>query len=148
MHFNINNLLLLAAAVILASITRINSKILLNHIDKITLFVYSEIIFFLIALGFIMFGKANLGVFTKIDKKYVGLCVLNPFLISMNVIIFYHLLKQFEISTIDPIFLSSKYVLLLIAGYFLFNESLSHMKLLGILVSIIGILLLINGDKN
>jgi multidrug transporter EmrE-like cation transporter len=94
----------------------------------------------MLSIGYFEF---NFQTFLPIIKKVT----INPYILSglasyvMSVAIWLLVLARVEVSYAYP-FLSVGYVVVTVMGYFIFQENLSWMRVVGIAVIIVGVLLL------
>jgi len=94
----------------------------------------------MVSIGYFQFHFQN---FFPIVKKVA----INPYILSglasyvISVVVWLLVLARVEVSYAYP-FLSVGYAVVMVMGYFIFQENLSWMRVVGIAVIIVGVLLL------
>lgn len=86
----------------------------------------------------------------RVDFQTVLQIIINRYIITglfmygFSVLIWFFVLSKFELSKAYP-FVSIGYLITLLLGYFLLDESLSLYKVVGILIIVFGVLVLSKG---
>jgi len=102
----------------------------------------------LLKIGMLRIGKFSFNVSTLVPQ-YIKI-LLNPFVIAglvgffISMLIWLYVLSRMELSFAYP-FVALNYVLILFGSYFLFRETITPLKIVGVVVIIIGVYLVARG---
>ncbi len=102
----------------------------------------------LLKMGMLRVGKFSVNVSTLVHQ-YIKI-LLNPFVIAglvgffISMLIWLYVLSRLELSLAYP-FVALNYVLILFGSYFLFRETITVYKMIGVVVIIIGVYLIARG---
>ena len=102
----------------------------------------------LLKMGMLRVGKFSLNISTLVHQ-YIRI-LLNPFIIAgiagffISMLIWLYVLSRMELSFAYP-FVALNYVLILFGSYFLFRETITLHKIIGVVVIIIGVYLVARG---
>ena len=102
----------------------------------------------LLKMGMVRVGKFSFNISTLVHQ-YIKI-LLNPFVIAglvgffISMLIWLYVLSRMELSFAYP-FVALNYVLILFASYFLFKETITLHKIIGVVVIIIGVYLVARG---
>ena len=134
-------------AVILSwSIPNFVFKDLTKYLGNVEIIVYYHIIYHIFTLGYILYTiiyqrqKAinfvnnynNLPIFLKIVPIFIVLLALSA------QYSYFKLLRGYDVNTLIPIFRGGSTVVIVLIGYYLYNEKISFLKFIGILVVLLG----------
>ena len=128
--------ILIFISLIISSIKRFINKDLLDHINNYSLYVYTQPIYIIGGLIFIMLGKVEFNKVKNLDYKNLGLLLTSPILGIISFLIFTELIKIYEISVLTSTLSGLRNIFVLILGVLFFGEELTKGKILGI--SLIG----------
>ena len=102
----------------------------------------------LLKMGMLRVGKFSFNISTLVHQ-YARI-LLNPFVIAglfgffVSMLIWLYVLSRMELSFVYP-FVALNYVLILLGSYFLFKETITPLKIVGVAVIIIGVFLVARG---
>ncbi len=102
----------------------------------------------LLKMGMLRVGKFSFNMSTLVHQ-YVKI-LLNPFVIAglvsffVGMLIWLYVLSRLELSLAYP-FVALNYILILFGSYFLFRETITVYKMIGVVVIIIGVYLIARG---
>ena len=102
----------------------------------------------LLKMGMLRVGKFSFNISTLVHQ-YARI-LLNPFVIAglfgffVSMLIWLYVLSRMELSFVYP-FVALNYVLILFGSYFLFKETITPLKIVGVAVIIIGVFLVARG---
>ncbi len=102
----------------------------------------------LLKMGMLRVGKFSFNISTLVHQ-YARI-LLNPFVIAglfgffVSMLIWLYVLSRMELSFVYP-FVALNYVLILFGSYFLFKETITPLKIVGVVVIIIGVYLVARG---
>lgn len=102
----------------------------------------------LLKMGMLRVGKFSFNISTLVHQ-YARI-LLNPFVIAglfgffVSMLIWLYVLSRMELSFVYP-FVALNYVLILFGSYFLFKETITPFKIVGVVVIIIGVFLVARG---
>jgi len=102
----------------------------------------------LLKMGMLRFGKLSFSI-SNLAPQYTRI-LLNPFVIAglfgffISMLVWLYVLSRMELSFAYP-FVALNYVLILFGSYFLFKETISPLKMVGVVVIIIGVYLVARG---
>ncbi len=102
----------------------------------------------LLKMGMLRVGKFSFNISTLVHQ-YARI-LLNPFVIAglfgffVSMLIWLYVLSRMELSFVYP-FVALNYVLILFGSYFLFKETITPLKIVGVAVIIIGVYLVARG---
>ncbi|MBA7630964.1 putative 4-amino-4-deoxy-L-arabinose-phosphoundecaprenol flippase subunit ArnF [subsurface metagenome] len=102
----------------------------------------------LLKMGMLRVGKFSFDISTLVHQ-YIKI-LLNPFVIAglfgffVSMLIWLYVLSRMELSLAYP-FVALNYVLILFGSYFLFKETITPLKIVGVAVIIIGVYLVARG---
>ena len=102
----------------------------------------------LLKMGMLRVGKFSFNISTLVHQ-YARI-LLNPFVIVglfgffVSMLIWLYVLSRMELSFVYP-FVALNYVLILFGSYFLFKETITPLKIVGVAVIIIGVFLVARG---
>ena len=134
-------------AVILAwSIPNFVFKDLTKYLGNVEIIVYYHIIYHIFTLGYILYtilykrqrainfvnNYNNLPLFLKIVPIFIVLLALSAQYSYFN------LLRGYDVNTLIPIFRGGSTLVIVLVGYYLYNEKISFLKFIGILVVLLG----------
>lgn len=128
--------ILIFVSLTISSIRRFINKDLLDHINNYSLFVYTQPIYIIAGLIFIMLGKVQFDKVKKLDYKNLGLLLVSPILGVISFLIFTELIKIYEISVLSSTLSGLRNIFVLLIGILFFGEELTKGKIIG--VSLIG----------
>ena len=112
-----------------------NESVLLNHIlYSILLAIY---IYYLIRQN-----KCDINSIRKLKYQEIFIYIIGALLTIISSICLFEVLQHMQLSEIIPIIQPSVILLTLLLGYFIFNESLSLIKIIGTLLVSVGIFLI------
>ena len=102
----------------------------------------------LLKVGMLRVGKFSFGI-SNLVHQYTRI-LLNPFVIAglfaffISMLIWLYVLSRMELSFAYP-FVALNYVLILFGSYFLFKETITPLKIVGVTVIVIGVYLVARG---
>jgi len=102
----------------------------------------------LLKMGMLRIGKFSFDISTLVHQ-YIKI-LLNPFVIAglvgffVSMLIWLYVLSRMELSFAYP-FVALNYVLILFGSYFLFKETITPIKIVGVVTIIIGVCLVARG---
>ena len=102
----------------------------------------------LLKMGMLRIGRFSFDISTLIHQ-YTRI-LLNPFVVAglvgffISMLIWLYVLSRMELSFAYP-FVALNYVLILFGSYFLFKETITPLKIVGVAVIIIGVFLVARG---
>tara|TARA_E500000178_G_scaffold32736_1_gene29734 strand:- start:409 stop:837 length:429 start_codon:yes stop_codon:yes gene_type:complete len=128
--------ILIFVSLTISSIRRFINKDLLKHIDNYSLYAYTQPIYIIAGLIFIMLGKVQFDKVKKLDYKNLGLLLVSPILGVISFLIFTELIKIYEISVLSSTLSGLRNIFVLLIGILFFGEELTKGKIIG--VSLIG----------
>ncbi len=102
----------------------------------------------LLKMGMLRVGKFSFNMSTLVNQ-YVKI-LLNPFVIAglvsffVSMLIWLYVLSRMELSLAYP-FVALNYILILFGSYFLFRETITVYKMIGVVVIIVGVYLVARG---
>ena len=102
----------------------------------------------LLKMGMLRVGKFSFNISTMVHQ-YIRI-LLNPFIIAgligffISMLIWLYVLSRMELSFAYP-FVALNYVLILLGSYFLFKETITVYKMIGVVVIIVGVYLVARG---
>ncbi len=102
----------------------------------------------LLKMGMLRIGKFSFNISTLVSQ-YMKI-FLNPFVIAglvgffISMLIWLYVLSRMELSLAYP-FVALNYVLILFGSYFLFKETITPLKIVGVVVIIVGVYLVARG---
>ena len=134
-------------AVILAwSIPNFVFKDLTKYLGNVEIIVYYHIIYHIFTLGYI--------VYTILYKRQKAINFVNnytklPLFLKITPILivllslsaqysYFNLLRGYDVNTLIPIFRGGSTLVIVLVGYYLYNEKISFLKFIGILVVLLG----------
>jgi len=100
---------------------------------------------FLLKRGMVDVGSFSINISTMI-QEYARI-LLNPFVaagifsFAVSMLVWLYVLSRVELSIAYP-FVSLNYVLILVGSYFLFDEAVTPMKMIGVAVIVLGVYLI------
>jgi len=102
----------------------------------------------LLKMGMLRMGRFSLNIFT-IVQQYTRV-LLNPFIIAgiigfaLSMLVWLYVLSRLELSIAYP-FVALNYILILFASHFLLKETITPLKIMGVVVIAIGVYLISRG---
>ena len=102
----------------------------------------------LLKMGMLRVGKFSFNMSTLV-YQYIKI-LLNPFVIAglvsffVSMLIWLYVLSRMELSLAYP-FVALNYILILFGSYFLFKETITPYKMIGVVVIIVGVYLVARG---
>ena len=99
----------------------------------------------LLKMGMMRIGRFSLNI-TNVVPQYVRI-LLNPFVIAglfgffLSALVWLYVLSRLELSFVYP-FVALNYVLILFCSYFLFKETITPLRVIGVAVIAIGVFLI------
>lgn len=102
----------------------------------------------LLKMGMLRIGKFSFNISTLVHQ-YIKI-LLNPFVIAglvsffVSMLIWLYVLSRLELSLAYP-FVALNYILILFGSYFLFRETITVYKMIGVVVIMVGVYLVARG---
>jgi len=102
----------------------------------------------LLKMGMLRIGKFSLNI-SNLVHQYARI-LLNPFVIGglfgffVSMLIWLYVLSRMELSFAYP-FVALNYVLILFGSYFLFKETITPVRVIGVVVIVVGVCLVARG---
>lgn len=132
------------------SISGYISKYMLKHFNEIEYYTiknlfYSGVVFSIIIYSLIYDKTIHKNIVNKFNYKNLhlyGIIFAGVILGTMTIYSYYKMVQKYEISLINPILNGLNNLLILLFGYFLFNEKITNKKCLGTLFIAMGIYLM------
>lgn len=145
MEFNIIFLAILIS--FLWGIQPVINKYLLERMDGITIMFITSIIY---TICLLITGVFNYEIIIKDinnmnTNDYMWIIIITFFCIFVTNIIYYYILKDNKTSVISTLICISP-IFTLIVAYFYINEQINIYAIIGILLTIIGVILILNND--
>jgi uncharacterized membrane protein len=119
------------------------SKHVLSSIDSITYFSVNNILYTIVSLFIAMVMKIDIKALRNMDTKTTIYLLIGPVIGTISVLVYYELIKMYEISTLNPIISVAANICIMIMGICMFGETLTLNKIIGTLLATAGIYFMI-----
>ena len=136
---------LIILSIIKWSISPFIHKELYNNIKYDNIICFKYIILSIIFISYTIYDYKNKKIaFNELcqNNKLLTYFILSIIFSIVGGFTYYTLLKKYDVSFIIPILKSMSLIIIIIAGYLLFNEKISNNKFLGILLISLGMYLI------
>ena len=137
------NIILLLILIVTSFMYPIFLKLALDEVKPVIVLIYRQTILSLLLLFYYFYKKIN-GEnikLKKITKRYVFIATSLVLLLLITLPLYFYIMKINEISFFIPTYKVWSVLLPVLIGYFLFNERISKLQILGWIIMAIGLII-------
>ena len=137
------NIILLFILIVTSFMYPIFLKLALDEVKPVIVLIYRQTILSLLLLFYYFYKKIN-GEnikLKKITKRYVFIATSLVLLLLITLPLYFYIMKINEISFFIPTYKVWSVLLPVLIGYFLFNERISKLQILGWIIMAIGLII-------